>query len=75
MLIKWASYHWVFWFVAIVAVPVALSCILVIPPQITKTKDNLEPEAAKWRSLDLVGVTILTGMSIPAYFSLRPHQP
>ncbi|OAX40409.1 MFS general substrate transporter [Rhizopogon vinicolor AM-OR11-026] len=58
MFVQWASYHWVFWFVAILAVPAALACVYIIPPQITKT--STEPEAAKWKSLDLVGVSILT---------------
>ncbi|KAG1880742.1 major facilitator superfamily domain-containing protein [Suillus subluteus] len=60
MFVEWASYHWVFWFVAIVAVPVALACVFIIPPEISKTTDNLEPAAAKWKSLDLIGVSILT---------------
>ncbi|KAG1895789.1 major facilitator superfamily domain-containing protein [Suillus fuscotomentosus] len=60
MFVQWASYHWVFWFVAIVAVPAALACAFIIPPEIANTKDNLEHAAAKWKSLDLLGVTILT---------------
>jgi len=67
MFVEWASYHWVFWFVAIMAVPVALACFFIIPPQIAKT----EPEAAKWKSLDLIGISILTGMNIRAYPSLH----
>ncbi|KAG1841900.1 major facilitator superfamily domain-containing protein [Suillus subalutaceus] len=59
MFAEWASYHWVFWFTAIVAVPVALTCVFIIPPEISKTTDNLEPAAAKWKSLDLIGVSIL----------------
>ncbi|KAJ8592752.1 MFS general substrate transporter [Rhizopogon salebrosus TDB-379] len=60
VLIEWASYHWVFWVAAIVAVPVAVACVFIIPPQIAKTAESLEPEAAKWKSLDLVGVSVLT---------------
>ncbi|KAG1864990.1 major facilitator superfamily domain-containing protein [Suillus subalutaceus] len=60
MFVEWASYHWVFWFVAIVAVPVALACVFIIPPEISKTTDNLEPAVAKWKSLDLIAVSILT---------------
>ncbi|KAG2050525.1 MFS general substrate transporter [Suillus hirtellus] len=60
MFVQWASYHWVFWFIAIVAVPTALACAFIISPEIARTKDNLEPAAAKWKSLDLLGVTILT---------------
>ncbi|KAJ8592754.1 MFS general substrate transporter [Rhizopogon salebrosus TDB-379] len=60
MLVEWASYHWVFWFAAIVALPVATACVFIIPPQIAKTTDRLEPGASKWKNLDLVGVSILT---------------
>ncbi|KAG1796351.1 major facilitator superfamily domain-containing protein [Suillus plorans] len=60
MLVQWTSYHWAFWFIAIVAVPAALACVFIIPPEISNTKNNLEPGAAKWKSLDLLGVTILT---------------
>jgi predicted MFS family arabinose efflux permease len=69
--VEWATYHWVFWFIAIVAVTVALACVFVIPPQIAKTVHRLEPEAAKWKSLDLVGVSIFTGMNVKAYSSLH----
>ncbi|KAG1850042.1 major facilitator superfamily domain-containing protein [Suillus tomentosus] len=60
MFVQWASYHWVFWFVTIVAMPAALACAFIIPPEIANTKDNLEPGAAKWKNLDCLGVTILT---------------
>ena len=68
MFVEWASYHWVFWFVAILVVPAALACVFIIPPQITKTTDSSLPEA-KWKSLDLIGVSILTGM---CNFSILP---
>ncbi|KAG1895776.1 major facilitator superfamily domain-containing protein [Suillus fuscotomentosus] len=53
MFVQWASY--------LLGVLVsALACAFIIPPEIANTKDNLEPAAAKWKSLDLLGVTILT---------------
>ncbi|KAF8129729.1 major facilitator superfamily domain-containing protein [Boletus edulis] len=58
--VQYTSYHWVFWFVAIVAIPVALACIFVIPPEIAKCKDRPDPHSARWRSLDLIGILILT---------------
>ncbi|KAG0704079.1 major facilitator superfamily domain-containing protein [Suillus ampliporus] len=69
MFVEWASYHWVFWFVAIVAVPVALACVFIIPPQTTKTTDNPEHATAKWKCLDLVGVSILTAALILFIFA------
>jgi len=53
----------VFWFVAIVAAPLALAGVFLIPPQVAETTDSLKPTAAKWKSLDLVGVSILTSMN------------
>jgi predicted MFS family arabinose efflux permease len=71
VLVEWASYHWVFWVAAIVAIPVALACAFIIPPQIAKTTGSLEPKAAKWKSLDLVGVSSLTGMIVSTNSSLH----
>ena len=64
VLVQYASYHWVFWFVAIVAIPVALGCIFIIPPEIAKSKDGPQADthSAKWKSLDLIGISILTGV-------------
>ncbi|KAG1725491.1 major facilitator superfamily-domain-containing protein [Suillus paluster] len=60
MFVQWASYHWVFWFVACIALPVALACVFIIPSQIGECADTLEPEEAKWENLDLLGIGILT---------------
>jgi hypothetical protein len=56
---------------AILAVPVVLAGVFIIPPQIAETTDSLERGVAKWRSLDLVGVGIITGMNVSAYTSLH----
>ncbi|KAG1718959.1 major facilitator superfamily-domain-containing protein [Suillus lakei] len=58
--VQWASYHWVFWCVACAAFPVALVCVFMIPSQIGETAGTFKPKGAKWKSLDLVGVGILT---------------
>lgn len=71
MFVEWASYHWVFWFVAISAVPVSLACVFIIPPRFKETTGSPEPvKAAKWKSLDLVGVSILTVGLILFIFAL-----
>ncbi|EGN97460.1 hypothetical protein SERLA73DRAFT_75140 [Serpula lacrymans var. lacrymans S7.3] len=57
--VEYASWHWVFWFVAIVALPVALGCIFVIPPQ-PKPLDHFESQGSKFKRLDIVGVVMLT---------------
>ncbi|KAH7884144.1 major facilitator superfamily domain-containing protein [Phlebopus sp. FC_14] len=59
--VQWTSFHWVFWFVGIVSIPVASTCFVVIPHDIGKVSSNVEPRSgAKWKSLDLIGVAILT---------------
>ncbi|KAI9463830.1 major facilitator superfamily domain-containing protein [Boletus coccyginus] len=59
VLVRYASYHWVFWFVAMVAIPVALCCLFVIPPEIAKSEDRPDMRNAKWESLDPIGILIL----------------
>jgi predicted MFS family arabinose efflux permease len=63
MFVQWASFHWVFWFVGIIAIPVALACLFIIPPEIAKSEDKPNTRIAKWKRLDLIGVSILTGMT------------
>ncbi|KIJ67200.1 hypothetical protein HYDPIDRAFT_127048 [Hydnomerulius pinastri MD-312] len=60
MFVQWASFHWVFWFVGLVAAPVALGCLFIIPAHIAKPADQPDPRISKWKSLDLIGVSILT---------------
>lgn len=61
VLVQYASYHWVFWFVGIVAIPVALGCLFIIPPEIAKSQDEQGTSGPKWKTLDLTGISILTG--------------
>jgi hypothetical protein len=42
----------------------------MIPSQIGETAGSRKPKGAKWKSLDLVGVGVLTGINLSAYFSL-----
>ncbi|KAG1743460.1 major facilitator superfamily domain-containing protein [Suillus lakei] len=70
MFVEWVSFHWVFWFVACMALPVALACVFIVPSQLADTADTFEPGAAKWKSLDLVGVSILTVAVILFVFSV-----
>ncbi|KAG2144467.1 major facilitator superfamily domain-containing protein [Suillus clintonianus] len=70
MFVQWVSYHWVFWFVTCVALPVALVGVFIIPSQIGETADSLEPKKAKWKTLDLVGIVILTVAFILFIFAI-----
>ncbi|PIL32540.1 MFS general substrate transporter [Ganoderma sinense ZZ0214-1] len=59
--VQFASWSWVFWFVALVCMPIATLCIFVIPKQEPRI-DNaaVRNGGAKWKSLDMIGVSILT---------------
>ncbi|KAG6333204.1 hypothetical protein ID866_5886 [Astraeus odoratus] len=58
--VQWASYRFVFWFVGLVAISVGLSCVFIIPTHIGKVPDDHDSSVAKWKNLDIVGVSILT---------------
>ena len=64
VLVQYASYHWVFWFVAIVAISVALGCLFIIPREVVQSKDGPQANmrSAKLKSLDPIGISILTGV-------------
>ncbi|KAG8215712.1 major facilitator superfamily-domain-containing protein [Butyriboletus roseoflavus] len=68
ILVEYASYHWVFWVVAIVAIPVALGCLFIIPMEIAMSRNEPDTHSAKWKSLDLIGISILTG--VPHLFEI-----
>ncbi|KAF9220638.1 MFS general substrate transporter [Gyrodon lividus] len=68
--VQWASFHWVFWFVGLVAMPVALGCLFIIPPEVAKSADEPDTRIAKWKSLDLIGVSLLTVALILFIFAI-----
>ncbi|TBU27126.1 MFS general substrate transporter [Dichomitus squalens] len=55
--VQYASWPWVFWFVAIVCVPIVGLSVFLIAKQEPK---EVRGGGAKWKSLDLFGVTTLT---------------
>lgn len=59
--VQWATWSWVFWFVACVCMPIATLCIFLIPKQEPKVDDIAIRGGARWKSLDIMGVSILTG--------------
>ena len=59
--VQFASWSWVFWFVALVCMPIATLCIFLIPKQEPKVDDIAIRRGARWKSLDIMGVSILTG--------------
>ncbi|KAF8599786.1 MFS general substrate transporter [Ceratobasidium sp. AG-I] len=52
ILVQYASWRWVFWFIALIALPIAASCVYLIP----KTPSH---EGTKASQLDFVGVSAL----------------
>ncbi|CCM01857.1 uncharacterized protein FIBRA_03928 [Fibroporia radiculosa] len=64
--VQYASWRWVFWFVAIVAFMIAGACVLLVPPQ----EEQVYVEGARWKSLDLGGVSILTAALILFIFAI-----
>ncbi|KAI6122316.1 major facilitator superfamily domain-containing protein [Pisolithus croceorrhizus] len=69
MFVQWASYRWAFWLVGIVAVPAGLICMVIIPRNAT-TMENHDCSVAKWRTLDIIGVSILTAAIILFIFAV-----
>ncbi|KAI0366484.1 MFS general substrate transporter [Pilatotrama ljubarskyi] len=67
--VQFASWSWVFWFVALIALPIAASCILLIPTQEPRLED-VDRKEARWRSLDIIGVSILTAALILFIFAI-----
>ena len=59
--VQWATWSWVFWFVALVCMPIAVLCIFLIPKQESHPDDVAARNGARWKSLDIIGVSILTG--------------
>lgn len=56
--VEYVSWSWVFWFVSAVIIPTTLISMVLIPPQ---TKNKVRKSGfAKFRSLDVIGIAILT---------------
>ena len=46
--VQWATWSWVFWFVALVCMPIAVLCIFLIPKQEPKVDDIAIRRGARW---------------------------
>ena len=55
---QYASWRWVFWFLAMMTFPIVVVGLIFIPPQSVSIS---QPKWVKFKSLDLVGVALLTG--------------
>lgn len=67
--VQFAGWPWVFWFVALIAVPIGCVCVWLLPSPHREV--DKRPTKGRWRTLDLGGVSILTGTSALAYFDVH----
>lgn len=69
LFVQYANFHWIFYFVTIIAVPSAAACIFLIPPQEQSEADQLTFRE-KFRNLDVVGVSVLTAALVLFIFAV-----
>jgi MFS family permease len=67
--VQYASWRWVFWFVTLIALPVAGLCAWLVPPQVL-TENRIQPSKEKIRRLDIFGVSLLTVALILFIFAI-----
>ncbi|KIP05049.1 hypothetical protein PHLGIDRAFT_108699 [Phlebiopsis gigantea 11061_1 CR5-6] len=65
--IQFANWSWVFWFVAILAIPIGGLCMFLAPSPIRGID---APRSQRWKQLDMVGVSILTAALILFIFAV-----
>ena len=62
--VKLASWRWIFWFIAIIALPIAVLSAIFVPQQNGPGNPIRQPTfLQKLNSLDLGGISLLTGTS------------
>ncbi|TFY68984.1 hypothetical protein EVG20_g3333 [Dentipellis fragilis] len=67
--VEFATWHWCFWFVTIVALPIAGLTVFLIPVTPKRELDGL-PWKDKFHRLDIIGVSILTAALILFIFAV-----
>jgi MFS family permease len=55
VLVQYAGWSWIFWFVAIVGISIGVICFFLIPDSPRKKEQNVK--------FDVAGVALLTGLS------------
>ena len=58
--LQFADYRWIFWFTAIIGVPAATACLILIPSQEDRAINRIQGRIAKLKKLDLLGVFVIT---------------
>ncbi|KAJ3479488.1 hypothetical protein NLI96_g9024 [Meripilus lineatus] len=59
LILQFAHWPWIFWLVALVTLPMAAICMLLIPGTMEAEEGSM-PHRQKWRRFDHFGVSILT---------------
>ncbi|KIM87717.1 hypothetical protein PILCRDRAFT_258683 [Piloderma croceum F 1598] len=67
--VQFMSWRWVFWFMALMITPIALACVIIVPPQVARAAD-LQSKTSKFKSLDLPGISFLTVALVLFIFAL-----
>ena len=72
ILVQFADWQWVFWFAAIVALPVATISVILIPAKTGHDDSRQESpsKSTKMHGLDLIGVSSLTMSFILFIFAM-----
>ncbi|KAI0791391.1 major facilitator superfamily domain-containing protein [Abortiporus biennis] len=70
--VEFATWKWVFWFVAVISIPIAAACVILIPKHTTNSNHptSSSSAASRLKSLDLLGVTTLTAALILFIFAV-----
>jgi len=62
--VQWMTYRWIFWFTGLVALLVGLIGAVVMPVHLGKAWRNDEKFIPTWRDFDIVGTSVLTGITL-----------
>jgi MFS family permease len=59
-----ATWHWIFWVVAIITLPIAIGSVFFIPNQkLPELSEKDGVRGRRWERLDMIGVSTLIGLS------------
>lgn len=70
LILQFAHWPWIFWLVALVTLPMAAICMLLIPGTMEAEEGSM-PHRQKWRRFDHFGVSILTGAFVRAIIASK----
>ncbi|EIN04996.1 MFS general substrate transporter [Punctularia strigosozonata HHB-11173 SS5] len=68
--VQFTSWPWVFWFAAIVALPLAGMCVFLIPKQEPRPGEEALSRSVKFKTIDSIGVSVLTAALILLIFGV-----